>query len=353
MKRFYKIFVAALIICFLILVSVLPSFASNVDYALATNSFTSITCQIGTLLVTVPFTTDLLIDVGDTFGINLSLLCERAFASYSSTLVPSNYTNFIVYFNFRSVFLPEDIVIIENIPGFYVNYITASGTSRLVSTDTINNLELITHGTFTFEELGSFTMYDSANNTSQITSLLDVKRLVVSFQATAEDEDNGFREFTLDDFINNGPYVLCFGPQLFYYRNLLDLDYDKGFREGYNKGTLNKQQAVNEAYDHGKLAARNEFADELVAAEEKGYTDGWEECRDTYAADRYWMGYQDGAEHGGFNLSMIPEAYIGTAYTYVTSLFNYDLFGWNLLAVIGALMVVVVLVFILKKCKVF
>lgn len=351
MKSWHKILLCFFFVVIFLSLSIISCFADSsyfetyqaVDSLASTYLIFRNTQTSSVNMSYVAFTDDMFINVGNYFALDLTALIGAA----------SNISDFSLYnsISFSLSFydkLPSDMLVFKSIPGFIIS-VSGNGESFILPGEIINNYSFSLRDEVYFKD-NSYLMYDTAaGSAQQISQLKNITSLSITIQATSDDENNGYQLFTLHDFINSGSHSLSFGTAFYYYAQAQNENrYEEGYRQGFREGTADVTDRVNKAFENGKNSILNSSygQDQFDSGYELGHDEG------------YYIGIAEGKEIGynqgvaateGFNLSMIPEAYLGTAYNYVVSLFNYDLFGWNILGIIGAIMVLVVSGFILKK----
>ena len=358
MKKYLKICLSIFIVLTLIVLSVVSSYAAS--DSMVYNTYQA-TAHISTFIIsgyqqgsTIPvtmiaaFTDSIFIDCGNYIGIDLAALLEH-FKSSNTGFDFSNCYKVTFYFSFpASYLLPWDFIVMQNIPGFIVSSVTANGKS-LMTDEAVNNYALSLRNSFSYLN-NTYSYYDSAAYSSTQTAFIyDLSRISFTIESTSDDENNGYQFLSFQDLMDSGPYLISFGPYFAYYAQAQQENrYEEGYRSGWREGTANVSDKVNEAYQSGKDSILNSSygQDKFDEGYDLGHDDGY----DLGIIEGREIGYNQGvAAQEGFNLAMIPEAYIGTAYNYIVSLFDYDLFGWNLLGILGAIMVVIVIGFIIKK----
>lgn len=344
-----KVIFSIVMVAILISVSVIGCFAdvpydSNLQGLQAINSF-SWSSEKNSLFNAITVTEDHYNYTGNVTFLDLSSIIGSAIEVDSSGNLASS-TRLRLYVSVpSSQRIDGDRVVVQDVPGFEIS-VLASGASYMNPSTSLYGQELTLRSEFSYNNR-SFNVYDTAaGSAQQIGTLRNMYYMTVYINALSDDPDNGYQQFTMADFAN----VSCLftvGTAFSDFALAHSKDYNTGYRDGYSSGSANKNQAVSDAYEQGKEFFQNsdEFNDLIQGSYDSGYDDGYE----VGESIGYSNGYSEAAEFGGFNLAQIPEAYIGTAYTYITSLFNFDLFGWNLLGIIGALMVVVVLGFVIRK----
>lgn len=341
MKKYYKIFFSILTCLIIISCSVLVSFAAipyqsdlqgleafNV-YCLPSNS---------PVFYTATITDSCYVSLGNVTAINLSAVLQLMIDEAD---FPSDCTGFtFVFGSSRATPLASDMFVVSQSPGF-ASSITATGVSVMTGANVTITEEVAL--SFPFRNFTYYLFNSSSSSASQQPFIKDISSFRVTFTAVA-DENNGYQAFTAENFARSG-ILLTVGRSFYSFADALNsANYADGYRVGYQNGTKNVTQRVHDAFEEGKQALRDsqEWQDR--------YDDGVAAGREEVNQDEYWRGYGDGVDDAeGFNLSMIPEAYLGTAYTYITSLFDFDLFGWNLLGILGSIMVIIVIGFIIRK----
>lgn len=361
MKRYLKIWFSVFLVLTLIVLSVVSSFAASDSKVYNTYQATA---HMSTFIIsgyqqgsTIPvtmiaaFTDSIFIDCGNYIGIDLAALLEH-FKSSNTGFDFSNCYKVTFYFSFpASYLLPWDFIVMQNIPGFIVSSVTANGKS-LMTDEAVNNYALSLRNSFSYLN-NTYSYYDSAAYSSTQTAFIyDLSRISFTIESTSDDDNNGYQFLSFQDLMDSGPYLVSFGPYFYYYAQAQqENQYEEGYRTGWREGTADVADKVNDAYQSGKDSILNSSYGQDKFDE--GYEIGLDQGKDFAFSDAYWDGYDDGVNAvEGFNLALIPEAYIGTAFNYIVQLFDFNLFGWSILGVVGSLMVVIVVVWILKKFKV-
>lgn len=341
MKKYTRILFAIFCILTLLSVFVISSFAAipyqselqgleafNV-YCLSNNS---------TLIYSATITDSCYVSLGNVTAIDLSAVLQLMIDEAN---FPSDSTDFTFIFgSSRGTPLASDMFVVSQSPGF-ASGIFANGVSVMTGANASITEEVAL--SFPFRNSTYYLFNSSSSSASQQPFIKDIYNFRVTFTAVA-DENNGFQAFTAENFASS-EILLTVGRSFYSFADALNsANYTDGFRAGYQNGTKNVTQRVQDAFEEGKQALRD--SPEWQNRYDEGYSAGLDQVND----DEYWRGYGDGVDNAeGFNLAMIPEAYLGTAYTYITSLFDFDLFGWNLLGILGSIMVIIVIGFIIRK----
>lgn len=342
MKKYTRILFAILCILTLLFVFVISSFAaipyqSELQgleafsvYCLSSNS---------TLIYSATITDSCYVSLGNVTAIDLSAVLQLMIDEAD---FPSDSTGITFIFgSSRATPLASDIFVVSQSPGF-ASSIVANGVSVMNGANASITEEVSL--AFPFRNSTYYLFNSSSSSASQQPFIKNIYNFRVTFTAVA-DENNGFQAFTAQEFASS-EILLTVGRSFYSFADALNnANYTDGYRAGFQNGQQNLREQVSSAFEDGKNSVLNS------SYGQDQYNQGKLDGEAIANSNEYWRGYNDGASTGGFDLSKIPEAYIGTAYHYVTSLFSFDLFGWSLIGVIGALMVVVLIAYVLKKVK--